>query len=245
MFDTVGVVLPIHSSPSESLTVQELADRIRPVVLAREAVLPVIGPLQSLLPDAGLIRGSTLTVGGSGATSLALRLIAGPSQAGSWVAIVGLNDLAPVAVFEAGLDSERVAFIEPGCSERLAELVAALIGAVDVIVLDARLSITASSSRRLASRCRERGSILVVVSPERERITHWSADRSFLTSAVRWEGLGCGYGHLRSRRLHVEVSGRGRASRRLQHELLLPGVGGEVAIREVECEGGAVIAFSR
>lgn len=239
------MVLPVSVSSSAVPTVQELAERIRPVALAREAVVPVVEALRPLLPDIGLIRGSTLTIGGIGATSLALSLLAGPSQSGSWVAIVGLDDLAPVAVLEAGLDTDRVAFIDPGSSERLADVAAALIGAVDVVVLDARLPITASACRRLTSRCRERGSILVVVSPGRERSTQWPVDRSFSTSDTQWEGVGCGHGHLRSRSMRVDVGGRGRASRRRQHELLLPAADGGVAVIEAQHEGATVIAFSR
>jgi hypothetical protein len=239
------VVLPVNVPSSPAPTVQELAERIRPVALAREAVVPVVEALRPLLADVGLIRGSTLTVGGIGATSLALSLLAGPSQSGSWVAIVGLDDLAPAAVLEAGLDGDRVAFIDPGRSERLADVVAALIGAVDLVVLDARLSITASACRRLTSRCRERGSILVVVSPNRERSTQWPVDRSFITRDAQWEGVGRGHGHLRSRTVRVDASGRGRASRQRQHELLLPAADGGVAVAGAEHEGATVIAFSR
>ena len=146
-------------------SLQELAERIRPVVLARQAVVPVVEPLAQLVPDGGLIRGSTVTIGGVGATSLALQLSTAASQSGSWVVVVGLNDLAPVAVLEANLDAERIAFIDPGDSGRHVDVLAALIGAVDVIVLDARLSLRPSDGRRLASRLRERGSVLIVVSP--------------------------------------------------------------------------------
>lgn len=223
----------------------ELAKRIRPVVFAREAVLPVVDGLRPLLPDAGLIRGSTMTVSGIGATSLALRLTAGPSQSGSWVAIVGFEDLAPVAVLEAGVDCNRVAFVDIGESDRLADVVAALIDAVDVIVLDARLSVSTTTCRRLVSRNRERGSLLIAVSPERERPMQWPADRSLLASDAQWDGLGRGHGHLRARQIRVGVDGRGRASRQLKHEVLLPTVEGQVAVREAEREGGTVVAFSR
>ena len=82
-------------------SLQELAERIRPVVLARQAVVPVLEPLERLVPDGGLIRGSTITIGGVGATSLALQLstilllLAGPlsdptrEQAGAPLAATG------------------------------------------------------------------------------------------------------------------------------------------------------------
>jgi hypothetical protein len=40
---------------------------------------------------------------------------------------------------------------------------------------------------------------------------------------ARWEGLGCGHGHLRRRRLEVLVSGRRAATRERRAILWLPG----------------------
>ncbi len=226
-------------------SLQELAERIRPVVLARQAVVPVVEPLAQLVPDGGLIRGSTVTIGGVGATSLALQLSTAASQSGSWVVVVGLNDLAPAAVLEANLDAERIAFIDPGNSGRHVDVLAALIGAVDVIVLDARLSLRPSDSRRLASRLRERGSILIVVSPGGAVNSSLSVDLSLTVGDAQWEGLGRGHGHLRSRHVRVGVNGRGRASRTARCELLLPAIDAQVAIAESEREDGTVVAFSR
>lgn len=226
-------------------SLQELAERIRPVVLARQAVVPVVEPLAQLVPDGGLIRGSTVTIGGVGATSLALQLSTAASQSGSWVVVVGLNDLAPVAVLEANLDAERIAFIDPGDSGRHVDVLAALIGAVDVIVLDARLSLRPSDGRRLASRLRERGSILIVVSPGGAVNSSLSVDLSLTVGDAQWEGLGRGHGHLRSRHVCVGVNGRGRASRTARCELLLPAIDAQVAIAESEREDGTVVAFSR
>ena len=226
-------------------SLQELAERIRPALLARQAVVPVVEPLAQLVPDGGLIRGSTITIGGVGATSLALQLSTAASQSGSWVVVVGLNDLAPVAVLEANLDAERIAFIDPGDSGRHVDVLAALIGAVDVIVLDARLSLRPSDGRRLASRLRERGSILIVVSPGGAVNSSLSVDLSLTVGDAQWEGLGRGHGHLRSRHVCVGVNGRGRASRTARCELLLPAIDAQVAIAESEREDGTVVAFSR
>jgi hypothetical protein len=240
------VVLPA-ALPSSVVppSLQELAERIRPALLARQAVVPVVEPLAQLVPDGGLIRGSTITIGGVGATSLALQLSTAASQSGSWVVVVGLNDLAPVAVLEANLDAERIAFIDPGDSGRHVDVLAALIGAVDVIVLDARLSLRPSDGRRLASRLRERGSILIVVSPGGAVNSSLSVDLSLTVGDAQWEGLGRGHGHLRSRHVCVGVNGRGRASRTARCELLLPAIDAQVAIAESEREDGTVVAFSR
>lgn len=236
------MVLPAALPSSTAVpTLDELAERIRPVVLARQAVVPVSASLAALLPDGGLVRGSTIAIGGTGATSLMLQLVAGASQAGSWVVVVGLHDLAPVAVLEAGLDAARVAFIDP--SDREVDVLAAVIGAVDVVVLDARSSVRASQTRRLASRLRERGSVLVVVSPGEMPSSHWPSDLSLTVGDAQWEGLGNGHGSLRSRCVRVGVSGRGRASRSVQRELLLPTTDGGAVINERE--GGTVVSFRR
>jgi hypothetical protein len=84
-----------------------------------------------------------------------------------------------------------------------------------------------------------------VVSPGGAVNSSLSADLSLTVGDAQWEGLGCGYGHLRSRRVRVGVNGRGRASRTARCELLLPSVDAQVAIAEPEREDGTVAAFSR
>src|SRR5947209_19071245 len=83
---------------------REVADRARPVALAREHVLPVLEPLQTVLPD-GLRRGTTIGVRQS--TSLALALVAGASTEGSWLAAVGVSSLGLAAAAELGVDLEH------------------------------------------------------------------------------------------------------------------------------------------
>ena len=84
--------------PEERLA--EVAERARPVALAREHVLPLSPAFATLLPE-GLRRGTTVAVGG--ATSLALALVAGPVAAGSWVAVVGMSSLGLAAADKEGL----------------------------------------------------------------------------------------------------------------------------------------------
>jgi hypothetical protein len=59
-----------------------LVERVRPTTLARDQLLPVLPALEPLLPGAGLRRGSTLSVDGPAATSLALAAAAAASQDG-------------------------------------------------------------------------------------------------------------------------------------------------------------------
>ena len=94
---------------------------------------------------------------GTGATSLALNLASASSLAGSWVVVVGLPELGLAAAAEAGIDLRRLALVaapEPG---RWAAVVAALVGGVDLIVVDGRAPLGQGEGRRLASRVARAG----------------------------------------------------------------------------------------
>ena len=105
-------------------------------------------------------------------------------------------------------------------------MVAALVGGVDLIVVDGRAPLGQGDGRRLASRVRERGSVLVPVTPGStgpvRRPGAWPCDVTLSVAQGRWEGLGDGHGHLRRRRVRVEAEGRGRAARPRRAELWLP-----------------------
>ena len=171
--------------------------------MAREHTLPVVDALGSLFVDGALTRGSAVGVSGVGATSLGLALAAGASRSGSWVAVVGLADLGLGAAFEAGISLERLALVEAPSPGRWAEVVAALVDGVDVVIVDGRAPLTPSEGRRLAARVRERGSVLIPVTqgsqPTRRRSGAWSVDLTLEVRSGRWEGLGQGHGHLRGR----------------------------------------------
>lgn len=129
--------------PGDPRNLREAAERVRPVALAREHTLPVAPALAALLPG-GLPRGSTVSVGTGadpraagapvGATSLALALAAAPSQAGSWVALVGVPALGLAAAAELGVALERVAVIEAPPADTWAVVLGALVGAFDLVL---------------------------------------------------------------------------------------------------------------
>ena len=198
---------------------RELNNQSRPVSLAGERTLPVLPALASLLPEGGLRRGSTVAVADS--TSLALALLAGPSAAGSWCAAVGLSSLGLVAAAEVGVALERFPLVaRPGADWPV--VVAALLDAVDVILLCPPPHVRTGDARRLAARARERGAVLVV--------TGGAVPADVRLSAVRaeWEGLGLGHGRLRARRMEVVASGRGAAARERRATLWLPAPDGGV-----------------
>ena len=214
----------------------ELKNLARPVSLARERTLPVLPALADLLPEGGLRRGSTVAVAGDaprasrseaearpGATSLALALLAGPSQAGSWCAAVGLPSLGLVAATEVGIALERFPLVaRPG--EEWPAVVAALVDAVDVVLVCLPRHVRMGDARRLVAKTRDRGAVLVTTGES----AAFAADVRLSVAGASWEGLGQGHGHLRARRLDVVATGRGAAARERRVSLWLPAAGGGV-----------------
>lgn len=196
----------------------------RPVAMAGTRLLEVHGALGDLLPAGGLQRGSVVEVGGTAAMSLSLALAAGVMPAGSsrWAAAVGFPSVGLVAAAQMGVPLDRLALVpEPG--SRWAEVVAALLDGVDLLLLSPPAGLRASDARRLAARARERGVVLV---PVRHRgAGRWpeSPDLLLETASVEWTGLGNGFGYLRHRRVEVALSGRRVAGgRRRSASLSMP-----------------------
>ena len=205
-----------------AVSLDELATRVRPVALAGEERLPVLAPLEPLLPHGALRRGATVTVHGS--TALALALLAAASHEGSWCAVVGMPTLGLVAAAELGVALERLALVpEPG--GQWATVAAALLDAVDVVMVAPPGRVRPSDARRLAAKARDRGAVLVPV-------TAWpeAADIRLGVASSTWEGLGEGHGRLRARGMEVVGQGRGAAARERRVSLWLPGVDGRVAV---------------
>jgi hypothetical protein len=206
-----------------------LAERIRPVTLAREQRLPLLPALEPLLPGAGLRRGATIAIrtaaGTDGATSLALALVAEASRAGSWVAAVGLPSLGLAAADELGVALERFVLVAAPERDAWGGVVAALVDGFDLLLLHAgRTAVRTADARRLIARARERGAVLVQLG------AGWpdGADVTLEVTRSRWEGLDAGHGHLQARKVRVVGGGRGEASRPRRADLWLPGPDGEV-----------------
>ncbi|HEX3539997.1 MAG TPA: hypothetical protein VHT75_06080 [Acidimicrobiales bacterium] len=203
----------------------DAAGRARPLALAGEQLLPVLAPLAPLFPDGGLRRGSTVAIGGTGGTtSLTLAVTTAASRAGSWSAAVGLPALGLVAAAGYGLALERFALVaEPG--EQWPAVMAALVDAVDLILVRPPVRTRATEARRLMARARERGVVLVVSGPG------WpeAADIVLTAAPAGWRGLGYGHGYLQGRSVEVTSTGRRAAARPRRVTLWLPGRDGVLA----------------
>lgn len=211
----------------------ELAELIRPVTMAGERRLPVLSALDGLVPGGGLRRGSTLSVDGPAATSLALAVAAAASRDGAWVAAVGFPSLGLLAAAELGIALQRFVLVaspdtRPGPDNEetvWAAAIAALVDAFDVVLVQATHRVRARDGRRLVARVRERGAVLVQV-----RSQGWAEQAEVTLEVTRavWEGLADGHGHLRARRVTVVGGGRREAARPRRAELWLPSGDGGV-----------------
>lgn len=178
-----------------------------------DGYLPVPTGLAAVLPWPGLARGRTVAVHGS--TSLTLALLAEASRGGHWVALVGLPGLGVLAADQLGLDLDRVVLVpDPGPDGPT--VLAALLDGVDIVVVG-DVALADVDRRGLSARARERAAVLVTTRP-------WPGAHAVVTveSSV-WEGLGHGYGRLRSRRLTVHSAGRGAAVAGRRLEVVVPG----------------------
>jgi len=229
---------------------RQLAGAVRPVALAGERILPVLPSLELLLPERGLRRGSVVAVTGpAGATSLALALVAAASAEGSWCAAVGVgqSSLGLAAATEAGVVLERFPVVSASSGNGpggWAWAVAALLDAIDVVVIWPPAHVRATDARRLTARGRERGSVLVLAGAGSN--TGWPApvDVQLRISKVAWHGVGRGHGRLEARSMEVVAGGRGAAARERRAELWLPAEPIWCSRRAViEAESGQITAL--
>lgn len=216
---------------------RSVVERTRPLSLAEQRLLPLTAATEHLLPRGGLVRGSCVEVtGASGATTLALSVVAGPCNSGSWVAVVGFEELGWESAEEVGIPLERLVAVRcpPKQSTRV---VAALLDSFDLVLCGPRFVPGQAELRKLRARARERGSVLVGVGAEvgntaRRPGRPWpSCDVRLVVRRSRWQGLGQGSGRLAGRRLEVLVAGRGELSRPRIEEVRLDSTGLPVAVK--------------
>lgn len=212
-------------------------------------LLPVADELAPLLTQPGLVPGTVLAAQGPGALTLATAFAAEISRTGGWVIAVGLGRMGISAVAERGASLDRWAFVdEPG--NAAAEVLNALIGNVDVILLAGKVRLAAAHSRRLRTRLRERGTVVIEVGASNTAGARgvgasntagaFSPDVTMTVERAAWTGLGHGHGRLRERRAEVVAAGRGAASLPRRAVLWLPDASGHItAVRGAITPAGA------
>lgn len=203
---------------------QVLAERVRPVAASRTRLLPVLPAIGALLPDGGLRRGTVVRFTGPGALSLALAVLAGPSAAGSWCGLAGVDDAGVLAAAGFGVDLDRLVVVR-AAPDRWAFSVGTLLDGVDLVVAAPPPHPRPGAVRGLAARARERGGVVLVV----EQGAACPADLELAVTEARWHGLAECAGRLQARRVTVVARGRGPAARPVAQELWLPAATGKVA----------------
>lgn len=203
-------------TPSTRLErVEALQARIRGMQATRldRRGLPTAPAFAELLPGGVLREGTVVEVHGS--TSLIMALLAEPSAAGRWTAVVGLPSFGIEAAERFGLDLDRLVLVpEPG-GHWLAVL-AALAEVIPVIAVRPGGRVLPAEASRLGARLRERGGSLLVAGD-------WpGSDASLQLETSAWSGLVSGHGLLDEREIVVSATGRGEFARRRRARLRLP-----------------------
>ncbi len=221
-----------------------LAERVRAGVPSAARLVPVVPALGALLPDGALRRGQTVVVNGAGArgagqlggaggapgggaagaVSLVLALLAGPTTAGAWAAVLGVPGLGAIAARDLGVHLPHLVLV-PDPGHLWPELAATLIDGVDIVAVRPATPPGPVVARRMAARARDRRTVLIVL-PGRSA---WPEppDVCLTVGPCRWEGIEAGAGHLGRREVVVATTGR-RAGTGRRHTLWLPSSDGGV-----------------
>lgn len=237
MFDTWVMALPAE--------LHDQVRRIAPTMLAAEQILPVPEIFHSLLPGGGLQRGWTTRVdGGSSARALAWAILGEVTTVGGWVAAVDVSGIGLAAAREVGVAIERVLIVTSPDGPTWAATIGALIGSVDVIVFGSpKHRVQPREYRRMASRCRERGTVLLELGSEGTPQLQY--DVSFAVEPIEWHGLGQGHGRLQSRCLDVAVAGRRMPGGIRRGRFELPSADGVLRMIEPEPAGAVAVRLLR
>lgn len=148
------------------------------------------------------------------------------------------------AAAEMGVALERVAVVRSD-ERRAAQVLAALVDAFDLVVIGDEHRPDRGEIRRLQSRARERGAVLLRLarseqgrSREQSSREHsddgWGADVRLECGPPMWSGPGQGWGHLQARRTTVTARGRRGFDRPHRVDLWLPGPDGVAIVEPAE-----------
>ncbi len=162
---------------------------------------------------------------------VAMALMAGPSAAGSWSAVVGDGNFGAEAAAELGIDLDRTVLVaDPGQS--WLEVVAALIDVLPVVVVRPPEAVGQQQAARLAARLRKRDAALIALGDWPRAEARLSIRKS------SWSGIGRGHGRLTGH--CVELAAELRTGQRRTAKLWLPGLdqaSGSQQIRVIDPAG--------
>jgi hypothetical protein len=213
----LAVALPTERPAERQDGLSALAERVAPLALAGDRMLPVTEAFADLFSERGLVRGRTLACSGPAATSLALALVAPAVAAGSWLAAIDVPTIGLDAASEFGIALERVVAVRAEAA-RWPDVVAAAADGFDLLIARVPPDASPSTLRKVAIRLRQRDVVMLVLGNPGPL----SCDGVLHADGAEWVGLGDGHGHLRQRQLVVEASGR-RLHGRRRCRLTLPG----------------------
>lgn len=197
---SAAAITSLEGEPTRA-TVEELQARIRQMQAKKldTRLVPTHPVIGRMLPGGGLKQGAAYSVEHSAA--LVMALLAAPSAAGSWCAVVGIPEFGIEAAAGFGIDLERLVLV-PHPGEQWLAVTAAIADVVAVVVTRPPTRASDSSVSRLTARLRQRGATLIVLGP-------WPHSEAMLSlSESNWSGIGNGHGHLTARQVTVTVSSR-------------------------------------
>lgn len=218
MFEDGGVGEPLTGAPRREQRGQQI-EQLRARMQRMEQGLRG----RELATHPALAGAVQLHAGGVYATdglAVAMALLAGPSAAGEWCAVVGEPEFGAEAAAELGINLDRTILV-PEPRESWLEATAALVDVAGMVVVRPPERVRAAVAEKMAARLRTRGAALVAIGD-------WPrADLRLSAAEPRWSGVGRGEGHLRTRRMVLEVQ-RGSAPPR-RHPVWFPAEGSPLA----------------
>lgn len=201
-------------SIKELLVAQQLG--AKPQVVER---LAVADNIRDLLPDSGLVRGRIVRCSGDAGLSLALSLCSLATQQGSWLGVVGVDNLGLVSAVEHGIALERTVLVHPPKTSREWSItVAAAIEGFDLLIVAVPERLSVSDARRVQTRLQSRRAVMIIVdntplsqsrsTSDSNGAQQFLADVVLDTRTKSWSGVNGGAGYLQHRDVRIRVSGR-------------------------------------
>ncbi len=205
------------TGPSAALRIRELQQRVQ--VMQGSALSRTLPGLPGLADLIRLRTGLTYAVD---SPSLAMALMAGPSQAGEWTAVLGVPDFGLEAAEHLGVDLSRVVLV-PRPGEHWLSVTAGLLDVAGLVLVRPPSPVSEHQAARLTSRMRQKDAALL----------SWGAwpraAASLSVGPSTWSGVGHGHGRLAGRRVVVSVAQSGPVR---EVPLWLPSADREVRVAE-------------